>query len=171
VKREITRHSVTCPQETRAINHHATNNAVWNSPEWKAALFIFKQVHPVCLYCGNPTLTAHHLTLDDYGTPAYIGRYLSQCDPVCASCHWYLHHNYERCSCNAGWRLIGTDHCKNCRPGNEKQQWIDHRKTTVEKTATIRKSINEKTNAARRPYLDAQNQRQREWYRNHKKKK
>jgi hypothetical protein len=102
------------PCQIRTQNHQSHNKKVWRSKGWRAARTEHLKQHPLCVYCQSPAITVHHPTDEDYGTDEY--QKLRDGESVCQSCHWYVHHGYIRCECGQGWRLLGAEWCKHCRP-------------------------------------------------------
>lgn len=112
------------PEEIRANNRKKKNKEIWKSKEWKAAVKKFKQLYPFCKYCGNPTSTGHHISLDDYGSSVeyYIKMLFEKGEPVCNSCHRKIHKGYHLCPiCKKN--LTKYEQCWDCIPDEVKEKF------------------------------------------------
>lgn len=152
-------------------------NRWWSEPEYIKERILFVQRNPVCIRCGRPAVTPGH-SAEDY-RHGFIG-YLEavktdKCDPLCSACNLMERSNFHPCpSCVRLYHLgqkekiryipEQSEVCSECRDPEDKELREREQEQFVRLIRKRREEQNERDRIARRPYLDKQNQKRREFY-------
>ena len=166
------------PDLNHSIAQHNTKmKGWWKLPDYILERELFVRRNPVCVRCGRPATTPGHSHEDYIMFEAYLQAVKDdKCDPLCSACNLMERKGMRPCSgCVKAYHMTNgqtkiryipqfMELCGDCVDPGEKALRKQEQDNFDAFIKTMRKQKNERDRIARRPYLDEQNLKRRQFY-------